>query len=303
MVTAFLVAVVAGGQGVGRNDLGLGLRNIFTWKRGDYSRYTQSALVPIYDEAALAKYWANAMGQPAISAPRGIDWQRQMVVAIHAGERPSGGYTIDLAKSDVVNGVITFHIREHRPLAGSNVDKNASSPWLLVRLDKTTNQFRMDTRVANDFPGLVMGANGATVIRNGAATIIIPNGVTWSDEGWYGYYVGDDCGYDSPGITVISSSVDFERFWTKVVGQSLDSAPGGVNWSSERLLSLSLGPRPTAGYGLVVLGTRIEKDRGVIVAYERKPDGFAAARVTRPHTMIRVDRNVPKWEIELLKSP
>ena len=229
-----------------------------------------------------------------------------MLVAVHLGQRSTGGFELDLAKSDVINGnTIVLHMRERTPNRGEYVTQASTSPWVIVRLDKTANRFQTSFTQQEGSGVQVYSPYGTSVIKQGGVTITVPGRVgSLPDSGWCDYYSGSDCYYNEEGVIYLNSELDLRNYWVNGLGLDYSQVPQGIDWTQERIACLHLGARPTPGYGVVVKGIRRNNGRGVIVIEEKKPQNPSAikGRATKPFTMVRIDRSITKWDIEVAKK-
>lgn len=67
-----------------------------------------------------------------------IDFDQEMIVAVFAGEKPTGGYRIDIPaiEEDRARQQFTVRYRETRPPAGAMATQALTQPYHLVRLKK-----------------------------------------------------------------------------------------------------------------------------------------------------------------------
>lgn len=290
----------------GKNDIGLGLTNIFTWKTGTDSLIRQQSLYVLRTEADYFQYWSRSTGQRGESAPRGIDWQKQMLVAVHLGSRNTAGFYLDLMRSDVVNGhTIMLRMRERTPNRGEYVAQVTTSPWVLIRLDKTANDFQTTFTTQEGSGVQVYSPNGTTVIRQGTMTITVPGRVIpLPDDGWCDYYSGADSFQNDEGVVYLNDQSQLEDYWVNTLRLNIQQMPQGIDWSRERIATLHLGARPTLGYAIKVNKVSRNNGKGIIVIEEKKPQNpsMIKGRATTPFTMVRLDRSVRNWDIQFAKK-
>jgi len=90
-----------------------------------------------------AKEWADlwqAHASLRIPAPPlpAVDFKREMIVAVFAGEKRSGGYGIEIAKiaEDTVKGQLVISFRETQPPPGSMTPQALTQPFDIVRINR-----------------------------------------------------------------------------------------------------------------------------------------------------------------------
>ncbi len=272
------------------------LKNLYTIKKGQSSSVTRQGLRPIYSEADYLSYWTQTMGQSANSAPRGINWSQQMLLAVHIGQRPSGGYDADVFRVDTSNNVASVLVRERKPVPNEMTTQALTSPWVLLRFDRTSMPFRMELTQAAD--SNVFMPNGGTVIRQGGLTISMGN-PTFGDY-WSEYERGNWCTNLAADPCLISTQQELYTYWYRVRGQRPQEAPTDIDWNYERLFAIHVGERAKAGARLNVVSVDIKDGQGVVYVQESF-EPLARGRSSRPYLLLRVDRRVANWKIEIKK--
>src|SRR6185436_15538933 len=75
-----------------------------TYKSGAFSQVKTFKTFTMRSQSDFQTYWATSTGNPATTAPNDIDWLKYEVLAIHLGERKSGGYTVSVRDIQMVRG-------------------------------------------------------------------------------------------------------------------------------------------------------------------------------------------------------
>lgn len=106
-------------------------------QNGQYSNAQRQKVVQITDQGSFERYWSRELGQPPETAPKGLDFISKKLVAIHLGQRPSGGYrllvqTIDNSRSNIS----IIRAIEFTPVPGTFVSQAITSPWVLIQVDR-----------------------------------------------------------------------------------------------------------------------------------------------------------------------
>lgn len=307
MASALLLAsIIALGSPVQQTGPGIrdSVKNLFTIKKGYQSSIKQLGLRPIYTQNQFQTYWAQSTGQPANTAPGGIDWIKQMVLAVHLGQRTTGGFDVDVMRIDTSNGVASVLVRERKPLQGEIVAQAFTSPWVIVRFDRTTLPFRMELTQSQN--SQIILPNGGSVIRQGGLTITTGNPVVWATygDGWAEYDRGIWCESAETNQFVISSQTEFTEYFVSIRGKRADQVPLNVNWATEKLVAIHIGDRPNPGYRIQVEKIEVVGNQGIIHAVEVSDTNFAGVRGrnARPYVMVKVSRMVPAWKVDLRKE-
>jgi hypothetical protein len=111
---------------------------------GQMSNVREQKLVVIPNQAALDRYYQRELGQPARSAPTNIDWFNYKVLAVHIGQRPTGGYRIQIQGLDEGRtNQTTLRAFEIIPSPGTMVSQVVTSPWTLVLVDNQLQNFKL----------------------------------------------------------------------------------------------------------------------------------------------------------------
>jgi hypothetical protein len=77
-----------------------------------------------------------------------IDFNREMVVGIFLGEKPTGGYEVEIVRAERSDSSLYLFYREKSPAAGAMVTQALTQPFHLVRVakyDKPQIIFRRDS--------------------------------------------------------------------------------------------------------------------------------------------------------------
>jgi hypothetical protein len=114
---------------------------------GITSRVAKQQLVVLETQGDLDRYWLNVMGRKPETSPRDIDWSKEKLVAIHAGARPSGGYTITVQNVIRVSPTVARIVAtEWTPMQRQFVTQAVTSPWTLIRVDRGPFELDLDLR-------------------------------------------------------------------------------------------------------------------------------------------------------------
>ncbi|MPY65260.1 protease complex subunit PrcB family protein [Deinococcus sp. SDU3-2] len=95
---------------------------------------TQSALNALYRVA-----YGNQTGTPAVPTLR----SGETVVGVFLGQRPTGGYGVQVTGASVQNGVLTLTVNIRAPGPGAITTQALTSPWTLVRVPGTFTRVQL----------------------------------------------------------------------------------------------------------------------------------------------------------------
>lgn len=113
---------------------------------GDSSKITRAEQYVITNAAEWKEYWQRH--SPNRTAAPTVDFDRETLIALHLGQRATGGY--DLIVTDVVpwpgRGLAVSYV-ERRPSEGQIVTRMQSQPFSVIRVPKFIGEVTVDGRV------------------------------------------------------------------------------------------------------------------------------------------------------------
>lgn len=129
-----------------------GAVDFVTLARGSYSGVTAPTAVLITDQKAWQAHWkrhATIFVPPPPAPP--VDFAGTSVVAIHLGERRTGGYGVTITGIKQVDDEIRVTALETRPAPGAVVTMALTQPYHMVRLPrvKPGSRLRVEWEVAS----------------------------------------------------------------------------------------------------------------------------------------------------------
>lgn len=276
-------------------------------RTGSNSRIETQGMYELVTEGDFQVYWARSTGQAPETAPR-IDWNRQKVVAIHLGKRPTGGYSVMVQRIQKDITFATITAVERKPVPGQYVSEGITSPFVLIRVDRLTIPFKLSLTEARG--GLVPGGN--IIITDPGTVIVNPNDHSRRNGGgvdprfdvdWSTYDTGFRCHQGQSGAFPIDNEAQWQNYWSRMTGRPPYDAPRDVDWFNYRLVAVHLGTRPTGGFSIRV--SRVEKNgmTGIIRAIEQTPvpGSMVTQAQTSPYTIIRVPRGLMQFKLEVSK--
>jgi len=134
--------VIEGGTGGGS---GTGMLNWRTYQcdlvGGGSSEFTRV----IANSREWDTYW-RSLGFGGV-APSDVDWNTEMLVAIHLGSRPTDGYDVVVDELVAVNNGFGITYIEKAPSLGQRTRRATTSPYVIIRLPKLAGQIQFRKRV------------------------------------------------------------------------------------------------------------------------------------------------------------
>ncbi|AIE85732.1 protease complex subunit PrcB family protein [Fimbriimonas ginsengisoli] len=272
---------------------------------GTVSQFKQSSFQILNSQNDLQMYWMNATGQAPQTAPIGVNWMKEKLVAINIGQRPTGGYSV-VVQNVVKNGVYgTVYAVEQKPPQGQWVSEHITSPYVIIKVDRSAAQLSLSMSqqeggsnggVSVYGPGLFR-YNPANYDRQGGGGFVDPR----FQADWSSFQSGRRSKVAAAGMVTLNNLSDWQRCWEKITGDPPQTAPGGVDWMKYRLVAINLGQRPTTGFDIKVINVERHGVYGVIRAVEEIP--VAGARVrhrsTTPWVVIKVQREISQFNIDV----
>ena len=100
---------------------------------------------------------------------------------------------------------------------------------------------------------------------------------------------GASSGVEEPAQVVVRSPAEWETLWKSHAGPQ--AAPA-VDFSTSMVAAVFLGTRPTGGYRVEIVGTRLENDQLIIEYIERPPGAGALVTqiLTSPFHIVKLPR-------------
>ncbi len=127
----------------------------FVWRtlsKGLVSGVTDSRRLTLRSEADFLKLWAeHAADASQIALPPKVDFTREMVLAVTLGNRPTGGYLIDIVDIELRGRTLRVLVGERSPQPGALQIQQQTQPYAFVSLPLMAA--RVDFRTVRDASG------------------------------------------------------------------------------------------------------------------------------------------------------
>lgn len=285
--------------------------NFSAFRTGTNSRIQTQGMFDFSSEGEFQSYWSRSTGQSPAAAPRGVDWSRQKIVAIHLGRRPTGGYSVLVTKVERQVSFAMISAVERKPLPGQYVSEGETSPYVLLKVDRITVPFRLNVTEARG--GAIPGGN--IIVTQPGTVIVNPNDFSQRNgEGqdgdprnavpWSAYNSGSYSQINRQGLFTLTNPGEWAQHWSRMTGRPAQEAPGGIDWNNQILVAVHLGTRPTGGFNVKV--ARIERNGalGIVRAIEEPPvpGSFVGQAMTSPYIIVRVPRGFSQFRLDLSKK-
>lgn len=118
-----------------------------TIEKGGVSGVTSPRTLVIKSEEEWQRLWAqHAAARARTPGPPQIDFSREMVIAVFAGERTTGGFTVEVTAIDVSSGAIRVTYQESGPPPDSFLTQALTQPYHLVTTPRVEGPVTFQTR-------------------------------------------------------------------------------------------------------------------------------------------------------------
>jgi hypothetical protein len=81
--------------------------------------------------------WLEFLGMVGNAPPRPFDPRRETVVVVSLGERRTGGYRVEVLRTQIESRQLVLECRETRPAPGMMVTQEITSPWVAAFVSRT----------------------------------------------------------------------------------------------------------------------------------------------------------------------
>lgn len=106
-----------------------------TISTGTYCPYQNQSSCIIYDLISFEQYWYQVLANDPKSKLPSIDWKNEMVVAVHLGNRVSGGYSLKISGVQLTGfNVLSVQYTEIQPTGFTS--QGMTQPYMLIRMPR-----------------------------------------------------------------------------------------------------------------------------------------------------------------------
>jgi hypothetical protein len=90
------------------------------------------------NQAEWDSLWKKHSVEKNPPPPPFIDFKRQIVVAVFLGEKPTGGYDVEIIRAEQSDGALVLHYREKSPLPGIAIQA-LTQPFHIIQVVRDDN--------------------------------------------------------------------------------------------------------------------------------------------------------------------
>ena len=114
-----------------------------TLGKGINSGIREPAQIVVRSQSEWDALWARHMRvRTAPPPPPAVDFSTEMVVALFLGERPTGGYAIEMTRVERTDSSLAVHFRVTKPDPGAMLMQVLTQPFHLIKLPRVDEPLR-----------------------------------------------------------------------------------------------------------------------------------------------------------------
>lgn len=118
-----------------------------TVARGSQSGVLNQREVLIESEYAFDRLWREIhAGRSPLPRKPSIEFETVQIAAVFAGEKPSGGYSIEITALQTEEEHLTVYFREQGPAPGDIVTQALTHPYHIIQFPRTEREIRFRSR-------------------------------------------------------------------------------------------------------------------------------------------------------------
>ena len=138
-----------------------------TYRQGAFSNARGLLTSVIETEGQFQTYWQKINGTIAGKMPTdGVDWAREKLVAINLGPRANPGYEVVIRSIKRVRaGELQVLYQEQLPMPGTNYPQVMVSPWVIIKMERTSGAISFKGEKVNRSTGVVGGPGSRDCCR------------------------------------------------------------------------------------------------------------------------------------------
>jgi PrcB C-terminal len=107
--------------------------------KGYRSGVRESLQTAARNQAEWDSLWKKHSVETNPPPPPFVDFKKQIVVAVFLGEKPTGGYDVEIVRAEQSDGALVLHYREKNPLPGSIAIQALTQPFHIIQIVRDDN--------------------------------------------------------------------------------------------------------------------------------------------------------------------
>jgi len=113
--------------------------SVQTIAKGIRSGIREPSQVAIRSQTEWQKLWREHTSTSTASAPLPtVDFDKEIVAAVFLGEKPTGGYNVEISSTEVTDSLLTIFVKETSAKPGAIVTQGFTQPFHIVRIEAAT---------------------------------------------------------------------------------------------------------------------------------------------------------------------
>ena len=107
-----------------------------TIAKGLHSGIREPSQIAIRSQTEWQKLWRqhSSVGTAPAALPT-VDFDKEIVAAVFLGEKPSGGYGVEISSAEVADSSLTVFVKETSPKPGAMITQAINQPFHIVRIE------------------------------------------------------------------------------------------------------------------------------------------------------------------------
>jgi PrcB C-terminal len=111
-----------------------------TVAKGSRSGMRETSQIVIRSQAEWDALWKRHVSiETNPPPPPVIDFNKQIVIGVFLGEKPTGGYDVEIIRAEQTDGALVIHYREKNPAPGGIVIQALTQPFHIIRVARDDN--------------------------------------------------------------------------------------------------------------------------------------------------------------------
>jgi hypothetical protein len=110
-----------------------------TIAKGSRSGVREPSQIAIRSQGEWQKLWRQHTSTSTASGPLPtVDFDKEIVAAVFLGEKPTGGYNVEISSAELTDSLLTIFVKETSPNPGAIVTQGFTQPFHIVRIEAAT---------------------------------------------------------------------------------------------------------------------------------------------------------------------
>lgn len=260
--------------------------NFVRWSQfqaGQQSKIQGLTTRVLMTEGDWQSFWRNLTGQDPSTAPKGIKWNEELLIAVCIGQRKTGGYSVrieDMIKKDAGNVIVQYSITS--PRSGDMTTQAITSPWVVARVSRQPVDYsfsQVEPRGTGQFPQITPPIWGGGYDR-----YPVPLPWTWCYSGTMRLAPRRSSG-------CLATPDECDLYFRDIIERDTPSELlRGIRWSDEVLIFLH-GELSPAGTTIGIDSVLLDQNGRILVTwYLKAPISRQSGSMVSPYMILKLPR-------------